>query len=59
MIEFSQSDLFFNSHKLKQSDTISDYMAMGYTPGTAAQLAHLSEYLLRDIGMDEGSTQKF
>lgn len=58
MIEFSQSDLFYNSRKLSHRDTASDYVAMGYSPGTAAQLAHLSEYLLRDIGMDEGSPSK-
>ena len=52
MIEFSQSDLFQQSRKLGPRDTIDDYLAMGYTPGTAAQLAHLNEHLLRDIGIE-------
>ena len=53
MIEFSQSDLFQHSRKFNQRDTFEDYLAMGYTHGTASQLAHLNEHLLRDIGMDQ------
>ena len=53
MIEFSQSDLFQHSRKLNQRGTFEDYLAMGYTHGTASQLAHLNEHLLRDIGMDQ------
>jgi hypothetical protein len=52
MIEFSQADLFRDSRKVLSRDTIDDYLAMGYTPGTAAQLAHLNEHLLRDIGFE-------
>ena len=50
MIEFSQADLF-HTQKQPAPTTIKDYLSMGYTPGTAAQLAHLSEHLLRDIGL--------
>ncbi|MEM7212806.1 MAG: hypothetical protein AAF479_13090 [Pseudomonadota bacterium] len=51
MFEFSQSDMFENKRELSQRDTVEDYVAMGYTPGTASQLAHLNEHLLRDIGL--------
>ena len=51
MNEFSQADLFSGSHKIPAPSSVEDYLAMGYTHGTASQLAHLNEHLLRDIGI--------
>jgi len=50
MYEFPQSDLSENKCEL-QREGVEEYIAMGYTPGTASQLAHLNEHLLRDIGL--------
>lgn len=52
MYESSQSEFFEQNRMLTERDTLQDYIAMGYTPGTARQLAHLNEHLLRDIGLD-------
>lgn len=52
MIELPKSDLFNHDREGMRRDSEHEYVAMGFTPGTAAQLARLNAHLLRDVGLD-------
>ena len=52
MIDLPKSDLCNHDHEGTRRDTVHEYVAMGFTQGTAAQLARLNAHLLRDMGWD-------
>ena len=54
MIEYTKSDAFREDKALTKESIAAEFITMGYTPGTAAQLANLNEHMLRDIGMYSG-----
>lgn len=55
-MKYSQSELFQHCLALSERDKVADYLAMGYSEGTARQLAHLSDYMLRDIGLGSAAS---
>ena len=52
MFENSRSGPATSPRGVTQRDSVRDYVAMGFTQGTATQLAQVKASLMRDLGMD-------
>ena len=58
MFGFSRSEPPTRASEGTQRDSVKDYVAMGFTQGTAVQLAHVKAHLMRDLGQSAAPAER-
>ena len=58
MFGFSRSEPSDRASEGTRRDSVRDYVAMGFTQGTAVQLAHVKAHLMRDLGQNTAPAKR-